>query len=39
MNNMKLKILIPIAVVFCLVLSSCLKDTPFMDVSNTAPII
>jgi hypothetical protein len=39
MNNMKLKILIPIAVVFGLVLSSCLKDTPFMDVSNTAPII
>jgi hypothetical protein len=36
---MKLKILIPTAVVFSIVFSSCLKDTPFMDVSNTAPII
>jgi hypothetical protein len=36
---MKLKFLIPIAVFFCMILSSCLKDTPFLDASNTAPII
>lgn len=37
--NMKLTSLISIAVLFCSALTSCLKDTPFMDVSNTAPII
>src|ERR1700683_1626609 len=37
--NMKLKFLIPTVVFFSILFSSCLKDTPFMDVSNTAPII
>jgi hypothetical protein len=37
--NMKRRFLISIGVLFCSALSSCLKDTPFMDVSNTAPII
>jgi Domain of unknown function (DUF1735) len=36
---MKTKIALPIGLVFCLTLGSCLKDTPYMDVSNTAPII
>lgn len=36
---MKLKILIPTVLFFCILSGSCLKDTPFMDVSNTAPII
>lgn len=36
---MKLKIALPIGLVFCLALASCLKDNPYMDVSNTAPII
>jgi Domain of unknown function (DUF1735) len=36
---MKLTFLISIGVLFCSALASCLKDTPFMDVSNTAPII
>jgi hypothetical protein len=36
---MKLKKALPIGFLFCLTLGSCLKDTPYMDVSNTAPII
>ncbi len=36
---MKQKILIPIVILFCIILSSCLKDTPFLDVTNTAPIV
>jgi hypothetical protein len=36
---MKLKIVIPIGLLFWLTMSSCLKDTPYMDVSNTARII
>lgn len=36
---MKLKISIIIGALSSLVFSSCLKDTPFMDVSNTTPII
>jgi hypothetical protein len=37
--NMKLKILIIPGIFAIVALSSCLKDTPYMDVSNTAPII
>ena len=36
---MKLKILIPVGICLTLLFSSCLKDTPFMDVSNTQPVI
>jgi hypothetical protein len=36
---MKIKIWVPVVIFFSIVLSSCLKDTPFMDVSNTAPVI
>jgi hypothetical protein len=38
-TNMKLTFLILTGVCLSSALSSCLKDTPFMDVSNTAPII
>jgi hypothetical protein len=37
--NMRLRFLIPTVAFFLITISSCLKDTPFMDVSNTAPII
>jgi uncharacterized protein DUF1735 len=33
------KYLIPSGLLCCILFSSCLKDTPFVDVSNTAPII
>jgi len=36
---MKIKILIPAAFLIVIMMASCLKDTPYMDVSNTAPII
>ena len=36
---MNIKKIIPIGFVLSFLLSSCLKDTPYMDVSNTAPII
>jgi hypothetical protein len=36
---MKLTSLIVIGLLSCYVFASCLKDTPFLDVSNTAPII
>ena len=36
---MKFKILIPLGFCLAILFSSCLKDTPFMDVSNTQPII
>jgi len=36
---MKIKILIPAAFLIEIMMASCLKDTPYMDVSNTAPII
>ena len=36
---MKLKILVPIALFLMFLTSSCLKDTPYLDVSNTSPII
>ena len=36
---MKLKILIPVGFCLAILFSSCLKDTPFMDVSNTKPVI
>jgi hypothetical protein len=38
-KNMKIKICIPFALFLGIMLCSCLKDTPYMDVSNTAPII
>ena len=37
--NMKLKFSIIPGLLSAVILSSCLKDTPYMDVSNTAPII
>ena len=36
---MKNKIFIPIVLTVSAIFSSCLKDTPFMDVSNKRPII
>ncbi len=36
---MKIKILIPAAFLIVIMMASCLKDTPYMDVSNTTPII
>jgi hypothetical protein len=33
------KYLIPSGLLCCILFSSCLKDKPYMDVSNTAPII
>jgi Domain of unknown function (DUF1735) len=36
---MNIKKIIPIGFVLSLLLASCLKDTPYLDVSNTAPII
>jgi hypothetical protein len=36
---MKFKIGLPIGLLICLAMGSCLKDNPYMDVSNTAPII
>jgi Domain of unknown function (DUF1735) len=36
---MRIKILIPAAIFIIVTMASCLKDTPYMDVSNTAPII
>jgi len=36
---MNIKKIIPIGFSLSLLLSSCLKDTPYMDVSNTAPVI
>jgi Domain of unknown function (DUF1735) len=38
-NSMKIKILLPAAFLLVFTISSCLKDQPYMDVSNTAPII
>ncbi len=36
---MKIKILIPAAFLLVVTMVSCLKDQPYMDVSNTTPII
>ncbi len=36
---MNIKKIIPIGFVLSFLLSSCLKDTPYLDVSNTSPII
>jgi uncharacterized protein DUF1735 len=38
MNNI-LKYLAPSGLLCCILFSSCLKDTPYMNVSNTAPVI
>ncbi len=36
---MKIKIIISVFILFGVMMGSCLKDQPYMDVTNTAPII
>jgi Domain of unknown function (DUF1735) len=36
---MNMKKILPIGFVFSITMASCLKDTPYMDVSNTPPVI